>query len=360
MEIKLAENIRALRKQLSLTQEQLAEAMEISTGAVSKWEQGNSVPELDMLIALADFFSVSVDALLGYEIRNKDREETVEQLKNDLKNNNFTDGSRRWEKAVKKYPNCFDVIYNSGNLYYIGGVDTKNKAWFGRAIELFLRAIDLIGQNSDPKISELFIRIQIASVYLCMGETKTALTWMKKYNFCGMNNGMIGNTLAAVMEQYDEALPYLSEALIDHICGLVSVVNGYINVFMSKGEYENIFDMAHWMLNFNEGLKIPGRTNFFDKIKPIYHALCSVACSKTGQPALAQQYLEKAWTAANAFDADPDYSTSSLRYYYGEEGYAHDDIGGTASGAVSKLFEENDGFEDLKAVWEAMCHEKEK
>ena len=127
MEIKLAENIRALRKQLSLTQEQLAEAMEISTGAVSKWEQGNSVPELDMLIALADFFSVSVDALLGYEIRNKDREDTVEQLKNDLKNNNFTDGSRRWEKAVKKYPNCFDVIYNSGNLYYIGGVDTKIK-----------------------------------------------------------------------------------------------------------------------------------------------------------------------------------------------------------------------------------------
>ena len=57
----MAENIRALRKQLSLTQEQLAEAMEISTGAVSKWEQGNSVPELDMLIALADFFSVSVD-----------------------------------------------------------------------------------------------------------------------------------------------------------------------------------------------------------------------------------------------------------------------------------------------------------
>ena len=43
MEIKLAENIRALRKQLSLTQEQLAEAMEISTGAVSKWEQGGSL-----------------------------------------------------------------------------------------------------------------------------------------------------------------------------------------------------------------------------------------------------------------------------------------------------------------------------
>ena len=104
-----------------------------------------------MLIALADFFSVSVDALLGYEIRNKDREDTVEQLKNDLKNNNFTDGSRRWEKAVKKYPNCFDVIYNSGNLYYIGGVDTKNKAWFGRAIELFLRAIDLIGQTAILK-----------------------------------------------------------------------------------------------------------------------------------------------------------------------------------------------------------------
>ena len=81
------------------------------------------------------------------------------------------------------------------------------------------------------------------------GRDKDGADMDEKYNFCGMNNGMIGNTLAAVMEQYDEALPYLSEALIDHICVLVSVVNGYINVFMSKGEYENIFDMAHWMLN---------------------------------------------------------------------------------------------------------------
>ena len=59
MEIKLAENIRALRKQLSLTQEQLAEAMEISTGAVSKWEQGNSVPRTGYAHRLGRlFFSV--------------------------------------------------------------------------------------------------------------------------------------------------------------------------------------------------------------------------------------------------------------------------------------------------------------
>ena len=44
--LKLAENIRALRKQRNLTQEQLAEVLGVTVGAVYKWEAGLSLPEL--------------------------------------------------------------------------------------------------------------------------------------------------------------------------------------------------------------------------------------------------------------------------------------------------------------------------
>ena len=64
---KLAENIRAFRKQRLLTQEQLAEVLGVTTGAVYKWEAKLSQPELSMLMELADFFDTSVDVLLGYE-----------------------------------------------------------------------------------------------------------------------------------------------------------------------------------------------------------------------------------------------------------------------------------------------------
>ncbi len=65
MEIKLADNIRAFRKQRSLTQEQLAEVLGVTVGAVYKWEAKLSQPELTMIMIMADFFDTSVDVLLG-------------------------------------------------------------------------------------------------------------------------------------------------------------------------------------------------------------------------------------------------------------------------------------------------------
>lgn len=63
----LDENIRKMRKEKGLTQEQLADIMGVSTASVSKWETGASFPEISILCQLADFFNVSVDFLLGRE-----------------------------------------------------------------------------------------------------------------------------------------------------------------------------------------------------------------------------------------------------------------------------------------------------
>lgn len=67
MQIRLAENIRALRRQHRFTQEQLAESLGVTPGAVYKWEAGVSQPELAIIVELADLFDTSVDVLLGYE-----------------------------------------------------------------------------------------------------------------------------------------------------------------------------------------------------------------------------------------------------------------------------------------------------
>lgn len=55
MEGKLAENIRALRKEKRMTQEQLAECLDVTVGAVSKWESGATTPDLSMIMELAHF-----------------------------------------------------------------------------------------------------------------------------------------------------------------------------------------------------------------------------------------------------------------------------------------------------------------
>ena len=70
MTLSLAENIRALRKERKMTQEALATVLGVTVGAVHKWEAGMSVPELDMIVRMADFFDSSVDALLGYRMQD--------------------------------------------------------------------------------------------------------------------------------------------------------------------------------------------------------------------------------------------------------------------------------------------------
>ena len=62
---KTSEIIYEQRKQKYLTQEQLAQEIGVSSVAVSKWERGISIPDQDILCRLADYFSITVDALLG-------------------------------------------------------------------------------------------------------------------------------------------------------------------------------------------------------------------------------------------------------------------------------------------------------
>ena len=57
--------IQALRKQQGITQETLAAEMGVTVGAVSKWENNITLPDILMLCNLADYFRVTTDELLG-------------------------------------------------------------------------------------------------------------------------------------------------------------------------------------------------------------------------------------------------------------------------------------------------------
>ena len=65
MTIQTANRLIALRKQQGMSQEQLAEALDVSRQAISKWERGESSPDTDNLIALAEIYGVSLDELVG-------------------------------------------------------------------------------------------------------------------------------------------------------------------------------------------------------------------------------------------------------------------------------------------------------
>lgn len=72
----LGTNIKQLRKEKNLTQEDLAECLGVSPQTVSKWENNLSMPDVSCLPVLADYFGITVDALLMHNVnRNDDMKE---------------------------------------------------------------------------------------------------------------------------------------------------------------------------------------------------------------------------------------------------------------------------------------------
>ena len=65
----LNENIKHLRQTRNLSQVDLAKALGVTKQSISNWENNNIQPSIDMLIRIADFFSVSTDSILGLEQR---------------------------------------------------------------------------------------------------------------------------------------------------------------------------------------------------------------------------------------------------------------------------------------------------
>lgn len=68
--MKFNENLKYLRKKEGLTQEELAEKLNVSRQSVTKWESGQALPDIEKVKEIAYFFSTSVDSLIG-EIESK-------------------------------------------------------------------------------------------------------------------------------------------------------------------------------------------------------------------------------------------------------------------------------------------------
>lgn len=120
------EQLQILRKEKGLSQEKLAEILGISRQAVARWEVGKSYPDIARLIALSDYFKVSIDKLVNdyeencrlYIEENKveyKNEEVIEFLR--MAKRHTYAGKCNYIKSSR--PNSHDLEYVQGNLKYI-------------------------------------------------------------------------------------------------------------------------------------------------------------------------------------------------------------------------------------------------
>lgn len=104
--------IKKYRNQRDLTQEQLSEYLNVSVSAVSQWESGKTVPDVSTLLAIANFFDITLDEL--FDRTSKDKEKAMEEYyKRSSEYANRGEVRKElalWREAVQKYPGDFRCL----------------------------------------------------------------------------------------------------------------------------------------------------------------------------------------------------------------------------------------------------------
>lgn len=112
MKITFAENLKKLRRARDLTQDDLARFLGVTFQAVSKWERNEGYPDITMLPVIANYFEVTVDALLGNDIISK--EERIEQYRKEYwklnKHSTMDEAVDIAKKAYTEYPFEWGII----------------------------------------------------------------------------------------------------------------------------------------------------------------------------------------------------------------------------------------------------------
>ncbi len=357
MELSLAENIRAFRKERRLTQEQFAEAMGVTVGSVYKWETGQTIPELSMLIEIADFFDTSMDVLLGYRVKDNRIAAIEERLREYCRVRN-PEALAEAEKALKKYPNSFEIVHGCAQVYTFFGVGSKDHAKARRALELYGQAKLLISQNRDPKISEQTISGETAGAWMILGERERSVDLLKKNNAGGLYSDAIGTQLALFLKKHEEAEPFLAESLLLHTAGLVNSVVGHALVLSARGDYMAAKRMLSGLIAYLASLREGEKADFADRIMAGMYTVMAHIHTLEGKPAEAAECLRGVLAAVRQFDAMPDYGIRTLRSpVYRNDVILSDGLGATAADSVETILDLL-GNQELSRIWKELASDE--
>lgn len=355
MELKLAENIRNFRKDRKMTQEQLAEVLGVTSGAVYKWESGLSIPELGLLTDMADFFDTSVDVLIGYKVRDNHIASVTKRISEYCRSMN-PEALTEAEKLLRKYPNSFDAVYTSATVFLVFGAENHDKSHAQRALQLLEQARLLIDQNTNPHISEQTFYGDMAVAYFAMDEPEKGMEILKAHNAGGVYSDSIGVTLSLLLHRPAEAEPFLTEALVGGANTFLTAVSGFVYLFLTRNQPETALELLDVAMAMMRGLKAGELSDFTDKI---YAEMLTLrACTEllTNRFEDAERSLREAKSISLRFDVSPNYSMDTLRFVtLPKENSAHDLLGATVSESIETIIRYLDN-PALSELWNEVNH----
>lgn len=333
MELRLAENIKRMRKERALTQEALADALGVTVGAVYKWEANLSSPELSMLVRIADLFDTSVDTLLGYEMADNRKQSITNRIYGYISRKDRS-GFEEVETALGKYPNDFGVIMAAANFYSAFGTEDRDKNLQKRAIALYEKASRIVPHDIDPQYGKTSIIGNIAIQYFLIDEKDKALSMMKKHNEAGVFNSRIGWLTALKGDTNKDCFLQLVSSFWSINSELINTTFGLIYYYKNIGDMTRVKIVARWMIDYFNGIRKSEDPCFFDKMNCSCLVSESFAFFKSGDPERASTLLIEARELAAKFDAAQQDKMDIKLFDYQTEGGSYSLLGETAAETI--------------------------
>lgn len=141
-EINIAKTIVLKRRERGITQDEVASYIGVSKASVSKWETGQSYPDITLLPMLAAYFNCTIDDLLGYspQMTKEEIKKTYQKLSKEFATKPFEDVYEECDKIIKKYYSCFPLLLQMAILLINHFTLISKKE---RQLEIVQEAIDL-------------------------------------------------------------------------------------------------------------------------------------------------------------------------------------------------------------------------
>lgn len=208
------------RKEMGVTQEQVAQYIGVSKAAVSKWEKGLSYPDITLLPKLATYFNLSIDALLGYEPQmTKERiQQTYAELAKKFSEKSFREVQIEIEALLAEYYACFPFVLQIAQLYLnYAKQSEQQQEVLNRVVELCERVIEL---SNDYRLMHE-AEIIMAYVMLLQGKPEEVLRILGEDIHIQYGAEQQIATALSMLGQTDKAKETLQVSMYQYMLGTI-------------------------------------------------------------------------------------------------------------------------------------------
>lgn len=165
MKLSIGENIKLFRKAKDITQEQLAEMLNVSSQSVSRWELGICYPDMELLPMLAEIFEITVDKLLGVDniAEKKKVDEYLNRFQIAINQGKIDECISIAREGVAEYPNNYALLNKLMYALFVSGDDTGNISNWKENMENYDAEITSLGERIMKYCPDQNIRLEAIS-----------------------------------------------------------------------------------------------------------------------------------------------------------------------------------------------------